>query len=253
MIHYHGLPITPNSSALVALDGGHAFVPFPRPEQLGLVIEACQSFAVDNGAFSAWKSGDPVTDWSRYYEWIAGIHRIPGFDFAVIPDVVDGTEQDNDKLLAEWAWKETEIGAPVWHLHESLKRLDKLVSNYPRICLGSSGQYASPGDVGWWGRINEAMRVICNKDGLPGCKLHGLRMLDPSIFTKIPFSSADSTNLARNIGMDLKWKGTYNPISKDSRAWVLRQRIERVQSATYWQKQPTQECWLENSLLPNTS
>jgi tripartite-type tricarboxylate transporter receptor subunit TctC len=58
-------------------------VSFRYPDQLGLVLECCQSFAVDNGAFSAWKNGDPVTDWSRYYEWVAELHRYPTFDFAV--------------------------------------------------------------------------------------------------------------------------------------------------------------------------
>tara|TARA_R110000787_G_scaffold202779_1_gene313384 strand:- start:149 stop:889 length:741 start_codon:yes stop_codon:yes gene_type:complete len=246
MIHYHGTPITPNSSALVALSGSHAFISFPRPDNLGMAIEVCQSFAVDNGAYSAWKSGKPITDWTRYYQWVAGIHNIPSFDFAVIPDVVDGTEEENDDLLREFPWGCTGVGAPVWHLHESLDRLEKLVCRYPRICLGSSGEFSTNGTNEWWGRINEAMQVVCNKDGLPSVKLHGLRMLDPSIFTKLPLASADSTNLARSVGIDSKWKGSYNPISKDSRAWVLRQRIEKEQSPTFWQKQPIQECLLEN-------
>lgn len=248
MIHYHGLPITPNSTALSAISGGHAFVPFPRPEQLGMVIDVCQSFAVDNGAFSAWKSGGPITDWSRYYDWIRGIHNIPSFDFAVIPDVVDGSEKDNDELLLEFPWGVTGIGAPVWHLHESMQRLGRLVQHYPRVCLGSSGEYAEPGNDKWWGRINEAMGIICNKEGLPTTKLHGLRMLDPAIFTKMPLASADSTNIARSVGIDSKWNGSYTPISKESRAWVLRNRIEKEQSATFWQKQPIQDCWLKNSI-----
>lgn len=105
MIHYHGLPITPASAALAAISGGHAFVSFRYPEQLGIALEVCQSFAVDNGAFSAWKSGKPVADWTRYYEWVAFLHRLPSFDFAVIPDVIDGDEAANDAPLAEWPWR----------------------------------------------------------------------------------------------------------------------------------------------------
>ena len=130
MIHYHGLPITPATAARAAVSGGHAFVSFRYPDQLGLVLEVCQSFAVDNGAFSAWKSGEPVTDWTRYYEWVAELHCYPNFDFAVIPDVIDGDEQANDVLLAEWPWRGTAkggcIGAPVWHMHESIDRLVRL-------------------------------------------------------------------------------------------------------------------------------
>ena len=50
MIHYHGLPITPATAALAAIKGGHAFVSFRYPDQLGLLLDVCQSFAVDNGA-----------------------------------------------------------------------------------------------------------------------------------------------------------------------------------------------------------
>lgn len=121
MIHYHGLPITnPGTTAAVAaINSGHAFVSFRSPDQLSLAIEICQSFAVDNGAFSAWKSGKPVTDWSRYYSWVGGLHRVPTFDFAVIPDVIDGDEKANDELLNEWPWRTAKpwIGAPVWHMH----------------------------------------------------------------------------------------------------------------------------------------
>ncbi len=39
MIHYHGLPITPATAARAAVTGGHAFVSFRYPEQLGLVLD----------------------------------------------------------------------------------------------------------------------------------------------------------------------------------------------------------------------
>ncbi len=63
MIHYHGLPITPATAAVRAISGGHAFVSFRHPEQLTIALEVAQSFAVDNGAFSAWRSGEPIDDW----------------------------------------------------------------------------------------------------------------------------------------------------------------------------------------------
>lgn len=242
MIHYHGLPITPASAAIAAVGGGHAFVSFRYPDQLGIVIECCQSFAVDNGAFSAWKSGEPVTDWSRYYAWVAELHRYPNFDFAVIPDVIDGDEQANDALLAEWPWKARHavVGAPVWHMHESIDRLQRLAREWPRICIGSSGEFATVGNARWWHRIGEAMNAITDKQGLPITKLHGLRMLNTDVFSRLPLSSADSTNIAQNVGIDSKWRGTYTPASKDSKARVLRERIEIVQALTFWEKQAVQ-------------
>lgn len=90
VIHYHGLPITPATAAHAAIAGGHAFISFRHPDQIGLALDVCQSFAVDNGAFSAWRAGEPVTDWRPYYEWVAFLRRMPSFDWAVIPDVIDG-------------------------------------------------------------------------------------------------------------------------------------------------------------------
>lgn len=236
MIHYHGMPITPTTAAVRAVIGGHAFVSFRRPDQLGIAIDCAQSIAIDNGAFSAWRSGSPVTDWEPFYAWIAELHRYSMFDFAVIPDVIDGDEQANDDLLAAWPWRLTapHIGAPVWHLHESLDRLDRLVSQWPRICLGSSGDYAQIGTPEWWARMDEAMRVICDREGRPGAKIHGLRMLNRAVFTQFPFASADSTNIARNIGIDQAWRGPYPPASKDARAAVMRERIESHQSPAVW-------------------
>lgn len=243
MIHYHGLPITPASAACAAIGGGHAFISHRYPDQLGLVLDVCQSFAVDNGAFSAWKSGKPITDWREYYEWVAEFHRYPGFDFSVIPDVIDGGEDDNDALISEWPWQDGKargVGAPVWHMHESLDRLERLAFEWPRICIGSSGEYATVGNDSWWTRMAQAMNVICDKHGRPVTKLHGLRMLDTDIFRRLPLSSADSTNIGHNIGIDKKWHGGYPPHSKDSRALVMRGRIESVNGATFWAQQATQ-------------
>jgi hypothetical protein len=235
LIHYHGTPITPATAAIRAVTGGHAFVSYRHAEQLALVIEVASSFALDNGAFSAWRSGHPVKDWSGYYQWVDGLRRLPGFDFAVIPDVIDGNEEDNDVLLAEWPFP-VWAGAPVWHMHESLDRLATLAALWPRVCLGSSGDFAQIGTEGWWRRMGEAMDALCDANGQPSCKLHGLRMLDPEVFTRLPFSSADSTNIAQNIGIDSKWKGTYTPASKESRAQVMRDRIESRQSPAFWDR-----------------
>lgn len=225
MIHYHGLPITPATAAVAAVQHGHAFVSFTHASQLPVAVDVASSFAVDNGAFSAWRAGKPVADWSAFYEWAKECQRVPSCDFAVIPDVIDGDEEANDALLAECPlpyW----FGAPVWHMHESLDRLERLALSYPRVCIGSSGDYAVVGNAIWWTRIGQAMRVVCNEQGQPLVKLHGLRMLNPAVFTKLPFASADSTNIGRNVGIDKNWRGTYLPPTKEARAQVMRSRIE---------------------------
>ena len=231
MIHYHGTPMNPMQDFVKSFAGKHAMVSYEHPEQLEVAAEVCQSIVLDNGAFSAWKQ-QKTYDFTGYAEWASKWVRHPAVDWCVIPDVIDGSEADNDELLAEWALPAA-VSVPVWHLHESLDRLDRLLA-YPRIALGSSGQYAVVGDEKWWQRIAKAMRVICDEHGVPKTKLHGLRMLDPGIFSKLPFSSADSCNVARNVGIDVKWQGPYTPPSRYSRAVVLMERIERHASAAYW-------------------
>lgn len=233
MIHYHGMPITPDTAAVAAVGSGHAFVSFAHPDQLGLAVGCAQSFALDNGAFSAWRAGKPVLDWSGYYAWATEAKAIPACDWAVIPDVIDGSEADNDALLAEWPLPRW-FGVPVWHMHESLERLERLASDWPRVSLGSSGDFAVIGTPAWWQRIAHAMRVLCDDDGRPACKLHGLRMLDPAIFSRLPFASADSTNIGRNIGIDQRWTGAYTPPTKAARAALMRARIESINAPARW-------------------
>ena len=59
-------------------------------------------------------------------------------------------------------------------------------------------------------------------------------MLNPEVFGRLPFASADSTNIGRNIGIDQAWRGTYTPPTKEARALVMRQRIESVNAPDRW-------------------
>ena len=93
--------------------------------------------------------------------------------------------------------------------------------------------------------MNEAMAVICDDRGRPKVKIHGLRMLDPTVFSHLPLASADSTNVARNIGMDSAWKGTYPPKSKATRAIIMTERIEFHASAARWSGD---ECGVQQNL-----
>jgi hypothetical protein len=232
LIHYHGGPITPEIAAIKAWTARHAMVSFAESRQIATAAEVSQSFALDNGAFSMWKSG-VKPDWKAYADWVDQWWQHPGFDWAIIPDVIDGTEADNDALIESWDLS-FESSVPVWHLHEDVQRLKQLVQTFHRVALGSSGEYSQPGSAIWWVRMGEAMKVACDEEGRPLAKLHGLRMLDPTIFSQLPLSSADSTNVARNIGIDQAWKGTYLPASKETRAMILAERIERHASASRW-------------------
>lgn len=236
MIHYHGTPLSGDTTtAIRSLSRRHAIVSYYRPTQIEIAAEVCQSFILDNGAFSSWTNGVDF-DVHGFMEWATFWLKHPACDWAIAPDVIDGGEDENDALLMLVSHKKDQF-APVWHLHESLDRLEELVNEWPRVCFGSSGQYAQIGTPEWWGVMSDAMSVACDADGYPLAKLHGLRMLDPTIFSEFPFSSADSTNVARNIGIDGRWKGAYAPRSKEVRAEILMDRIEHHASAYKWNEE----------------
>ena len=234
MIHYHGTPISGGTQAQMALKGRHIMVSFATKSAMEQLVEICHSFVLDNGAFSTWKAGVPF-DLEGYAEWVIKWHRHPAFDWALIPDVIDGDEDANAQMRAAWfnavPDRLRQRAVPVWHLHESLDVLEYFTTAYDRVALGSSGDYAIVGAPAWWVRMHEAMEVLC-EDRMPKVRIHGLRMLDPTIFSQFPLASADSKNVARNAGIDKRWTGPYAPATPASRAAVLIERIEAHASAS---------------------
>lgn len=230
MIHYHGGPITPDTCAIRAWKGRHAFISFAHHGQLRLASEITQSFALDNGAFTFWKTGKEI-DWSEYYDFVSEWMNHPRFDFAIIPDVIDGGESANDELLNQWP--HGDCGVPVWHMNESEERFIRLCNEYNRVAIGSCGEYdISKNPSGCVLRVKDIIRHVVDKYGYPIAKIHMLRGLNKNVFTKLPFASADSTNVARNIGIDKNWRGTYQPQSKETRTSILVERIEAYNSAS---------------------
>jgi hypothetical protein len=233
MIHYHGTPIGGSRVDVSRfLSGRHGLVSFAAPGDMPIVADVCQSFILDNGAFSAWKRGRDL-DVPGYYQFVEQWHRHPGCDWALIPDVIDGDEAANDAYIAQWPQSLHRVGVPVWHLHESIERLRALVGRFPVVALGSSGQWPNPGKGDWWMRMSQVMDAVCDSNGRPFCKLHGLRMLDPRIFQILPLHSADSTNAAIN-GMRENRFGMYRPPTQAQRCDVIASRIEAHNSAACW-------------------
>lgn len=233
MIHYHGTPVGGSRLDVTRfLTGRHALVPFPRQDDMGAVAEVAQSFVFDNGAFSVWKRGEKL-DIEGYIRWCDQWRLHPGFDWALIPDVIDGDEAANDALLRDWP--SYIRGVPVWHMHESFDRLNRLCDDYRFVALGSSGEWATPGSNAWWERMSGAMDAICDPLGRPPCRLHGLRMLSPKVFTRLPLSSADSTNAAVNCGAKERF-GMYLPPTAWQRADVIAARVEKETSAPIWRR-----------------
>jgi hypothetical protein len=233
VIHYHGTPIGGGRVDVVKfLKGRHALVPWARADDLAAVMECCSDFILDNSAYTFWKKGKAVQNWSDYYLWVRSIKQHPGFRWALIPDVIDGDEAENDALLEEWP--DDLCGVPVWHLHETTARLRRLSRRFGTVALGSSGKWSHPGSRAWWSRMDEAIPHCCDEDLKPVCKLHGLRMLSPAITSRLPLSSADSTNASVNSGAVDRF-GMYPPLQRWQRAAaVIADRVEATNSPSFY-------------------
>ncbi len=192
MIHYHGTPISPRH-VLHTLAGRHFCVSHAAPRDVATCHQIGQGVLLDNGAYSTWRRG-LCPDWVGYYAWAWEWLAWPT-TWAIIPDVIDGGEDANDALLSQWPHGER--GAPVWHMHESLTRLDRLAQAWPRVCVGSSGAYAVIGSAAWTTRLHQAWDVLA-PGGRPLLWVHMLRAMEAANAGPWPFASTDSCNLARN-------------------------------------------------------
>lgn len=238
MKHYHGTPVGGKTMAIPEIfDNRFVLIPWKRPDDLERAMECSRGFCVDNSAFSFWSSGEKP-NWAEYAKWVNDIADHPRFDFAIIPDVIDGETKDNNDLIDFWQRTVKGVDScPVWHMHESLDRLKWLAMNWRRVAIGSSGAWPNPGQSdGWWERMDEAFSTITLPNGYPVTKVHGLRMLRADIVERYPFASCDSTNAVQNgtreaakNGVDSTW-GTM----------TICRRIEAVQSPSKWR--PAEQC-----------
>jgi hypothetical protein len=190
-IHYHGTPITPISK-FMELAGCHFTVSWARPEDVQRAHKWGQSVMLDNGAYSFWKGNKPIS-WKGYYDFCDRWLEYPT-TWAVIPDVIDGLEHENQRLIALWPFGSR--GAPVWHLHESLEYLLSLLDGWARVCFGSSGRYAEVLSLSWQRRVDEAWNEIVKRHKRTPW-VHMLRGMQ-CCKREWPFASVDSTDIARN-------------------------------------------------------
>jgi len=225
MIHYHGTPITPIAQ-LLTMAGRHFCVSHMKPDDVSRCHQIGQSVMLDNGAFSKWKSGKH-TDWPRYYEWCDQWLDYPT-TWAVIPDTIDGGSQEQDALIREWPHGNR--GAPVWHMDEPLHRLQSLCEDWPRVCVGSTAEYATVLSPAWCNRIDEMFNALAvTFSRIPN--LHMLRGMQLS-GRQWPFASVDSTDIAQNHHL------------KHKCARSMADRWDALQTPARWTQRPQQEVLL---------
>lgn len=204
---YHGTPVTPNAAFDAIMPGRAACVSFFRPDQINRASALCPKLMLDNGAYSFWqeamragKEFAPDRDWRDFYDWVGP--RLVGETWAVIPDRPGAPSQLNDALLNDWPFG-VERAAPLWHMDGPISRLLRLAEKYPRVCLG------------WIGEIDPATNKVRKDQRAVGCAAYRHRMDEvaaalgnqwpnlhmmrgTAVFRDYPFTSADSSSIAKN-------------------------------------------------------
>lgn len=198
-------------------------VSYAAPQNLATCLRIGQSVMLDNGAFSAYTRGAPFYI-DGFYDWIDPNLAHP--HWAVVPDEIGGTVEQQRAMVATWPHRK-EYGAPVWHLGLSLEYLFDLCEEWPRVCIGSSGEYWNVGGSSWCRRMDLTFNELVKRFGrVP--YLHGLRMLGQAS-GPWPLASADSVNVGRNY--------------KDRRvcAECMAMRIDSINPPTLWKSRIIQE------------
>lgn len=223
-LHYHGTPITPNA-LMYELKGNCFCVSWWRPDQLEIALQVGQSVLGDNGAFSRFTAirraleaakiaGEPMTedefysrlhapvDWTPYYAWCEPIIAKPE-NWVVIPDIIDAGSQEQDRLIGEWP--HGDAGAPVWHMDEPIERLLRLCDEWPKVCIGSTGEFWEIPRQGvvlsreypWEERMDDVFTELGRRHSKRWPWLHMLRGMQ-LVDGRWPFASVDSSDVGQN-------------------------------------------------------
>jgi hypothetical protein len=223
MIHYHGTPITPMSE-LSKMAGKHFCVSFEDHRDIDWCVKNGQSVMLDNGAFSAFTKGKTI-DFKAYEEWIEPYLYPP--NWAIIPDVIDGSVEQQRELMKMFSHLPNHLVSPVWHMSLPVNWLLELADNFPRFCFGSSGKYWQVGSGVWCRRADEAWNELTKRGHKSWVHMMRGLALCGDVY---PFASADSTNVARNF----KNKGSQMCPERMAR------RIDSIQSPLTWNITATQ-------------
>ena len=204
--------------------GKHFCVSFEDHRDIDWCVKNGQSVMLDNGAFSAFTKGKTI-DFKAYEEWIEPYLYPP--NWAIIPDVIDGSVEEQKELMKMFSHLPNHLVSPVWHMSLPINWLLELADNFPRFCFGSSGKYWQVGSSVWCRRADEAWNELTKRGHKSWVHMMRGLALCGDVY---PFASADSTNVARNF----KNKGSQICPERMAR------RIDSVQSPLKWNVTATQ-------------
>ncbi len=221
-----GTPVTPK--ALLPSLGGSSFcVSFADPRDLDRVIElvgAQEILLLDNGAFSIWNTKRKIAAGRKvklpkrlqfadqgdyraaFWAWANEAQDYSSQAIAVIPDVIEGSEEEN-LLELSWALRGPESMAwfpertmSIWHMNDSLDFLVTQARLMNFVGIGSCAEFdVQKKRPAYLARLREASEVIDQVERDHGRRpwIHLMRGL--GVFGQaFRFESADSTNVAVN-------------------------------------------------------
>jgi hypothetical protein len=143
------------------------------------------NFFLDSGAFSVWNSGATI-DIDKYIEFIQK-HKDTITVYANL-DVIGDPEAtwENQRIMEEAGL----TPLPIFHRGENMKYLYKCME-YDYFGLGGSTRDYLSKKIQFYDSV---FNVICDKDGYPRNKIHGLGMTSFSMIRRYPLYSIDSTS-----------------------------------------------------------
>lgn len=143
-------------------------------------------FMLDSGAYSAWTKGAKI-DIDEYCDFIKK-HK-DFIDHYIVLDVIG----DAEGSLKAQHYMESQglMPLPVFHQGEDWKYLEYYANNYDYICISPLSYSANGGNMVDF--LDTCFSEhICDKDGLPKCKVHGLGLTTISMMLRYPWYSVDS-------------------------------------------------------------
>ncbi|QYW02827.1 hypothetical protein [Vibrio phage BUCT006] len=212
MIHVHGSPFSGSKydpeveelcSHLYGTGECGGLVSFMGKTQTELVIKHGKKVWFDNGAFSLWKrlkkngnlnGFDWDKHWTKFYLWL--LRHYHEIDYFFIPDVIEGGEEDNDRLISSVPREFIDKAVPVWHTVESIDRLLRLCNQFDMVAIGACGPHEHILGEACQNRLSLAFDEIYHRRSIK-VKIHGLRMTDNRVVAKFPFYSCDSTSVVQ--------------------------------------------------------
>lgn len=151
------------------------------------------SIFLDSGAFSAWQQNDPI-DIHKYIDFIKKHEKY--IDIYANLDII-GSSKFPGKETAELTLKNQRImekagltPIPCFHVGEPLDYLHYYVEDYNYIALGGMAKMTKNKRKPVMD--NYFSSFICDKEGMPKCKVHGFGMTDFELMLRYPWYSVDS-------------------------------------------------------------